>query len=142
MLRQITGDEPQPTLIRELFGQTFGCVQIFKKALELSERVKGSPEVETEIDRRRTGMLSVGETLQGGQRLLKPHDGFTVSRPAERLPSCLSKIRDGLLPPLAAKRVISQPLDVLSQSWRVECLDSIGDACMHRPSAFMEHARV
>jgi hypothetical protein len=76
------------------------------------------------------------------ERLLEPAPSVGQRRPRECLESCLPEIKHRLLPQLPSEGVMTEPLDLLSETILVEHLDLFDDARVKITAPLVQEAAV
>src|SRR5262249_34664606 len=79
---------------------------------------------------------------QRRQCLLVDGNRLAVRGPTEGLHPSLPEISESLVPKLPPERMVSQPLDVFSQTLDVDSLHGLDDLCVQRAPAVLQQASV
>src|SRR2546428_14115552 len=95
-------------------------------------------EVETEIDAHYERLATLREMIERLSRLLKAAQRLPVSRPRRGLLARLAEVVEGLVPCLAAERVMGEALDVLGQPVRIGAFDGADERGGQGLAPFLE----
>src|SRR5207244_4392115 len=109
-------------------GYAFGLVQAVVDPPMLAQRMQGIAQLKPEIDGLRTRVSTLGEMLQGRQRLLQVRHGLAVGRARTRLDTRLAAIGEGLLPHLTPEGMVREAFDVFTAPLGIERFQRLHDA--------------
>jgi hypothetical protein len=116
-------DVAEPPIVVKLARENFGLAETVDDLLILSERSERGSQVESQIDAHGGRLRGRRETTERLESLLEAVHCLAVGGTRRRLRSGPSEILDRLVPYLAAKRVMGQPVDVFGRPVREEPLD-------------------
>jgi len=124
-------DPREPGSVVQSLGQGSGLLKQPARPLDFPQRQEGLAEVEAEIDAHHRRFAALRELIERLPRLLIAAQRLPVSRPRRDFLACLAEVVDGLVPRLAAERMMGQPLDVIGQPVRIGVFDGtkLGDEC-------------
>ena len=86
--------------------ERFGLAQCFEHAVEISERVQRTAQLEPQINRPLNGYLRLGQSLEGIQRLFEKVNRFLVRGACQRPVTGLLEVVVSLFPKLTSNRVM------------------------------------
>ena len=127
---KVSRHSPQSVLIVEGRRERFCFIEALADGPELAERLQCVAEIEPEIDRLLAQLASLGQVLDGVQRLVEPGHGFAVGGARKCLRGRLPQVTGRPLPELGVAGVMGEPLHVLAQPLGIEALEGLHDAGM------------
>jgi len=111
---------------------------MFEAGLVTAEGPERVSESEANVDRLLQRLPGLGKMDECGKRLLEVRNRISVGRPCEGLGPGLAEVGHRLVPELAPKSMLGQPLDVLGQPVGIEPLEGFHDSAIERPSPILE----
>src|SRR5919197_6001751 len=79
---------------------------------------------------------------EGTERLLEVSHGLTVGRPRHDFLSCLSAVREGLLPYLASQGVVREPFALVCHLLPSKDLQGLDDTGMEHPPPLLQETAI
>jgi hypothetical protein len=128
IVAQKGGDSRQAAWITQGLGQAFGLAQAVVTPPELAQGLQCIAQLKPEIDSLRTCVSTLGEMLQGRQRLLQVYHCLAIGRARTRLDMRLAAIGQGLLPHLAPECMVREAFDVFAAPRGIERFQRLHDA--------------
>jgi hypothetical protein len=120
-------DPTSPAVVIQPLGERLGLAQALQHSPAFTELLHHRAQLEADLERLLQGGLAFRQRLEDPQRVLEPDPRVLGRRPRSRLESGLPKIVDRLLPQLAPKGVMGEPLDLSTETIPVKCLDRLHD---------------
>src|SRR5262245_34128195 len=142
MVARVRKRPSDSTLIAEGIGQALRFAQIAEAGLELTKREEGESKIEAQIDGLLQGLPRFRQVTQGTQRLLEARHGFPIGRTGQGSCPRLTLVRDRLVPDLAPKGVMREPVDLVDQAVRVPRLDRRQNPRVKRASVRLQQTAV
>src|SRR5580704_12332278 len=99
-------------------------------------------QVEADVDRELGALAAFRQTRERLERLLETNDRLAMRGTARRGKARLAAVAHGVLPHLAAERVMCEKLDLAGAGLRVGALQRLDDAPVQRPPAIVQQAAV
>ena len=106
-------DPPQPAWVVQRLGEGLSLAQNITHPHEFSQRKERRAQVEPQIDGLLVRVTTLGEMLQGQQRLFTARHRLAVGRVLGRLGTCEPAVHHGFVPHLAPQGMVRQAFDLL-----------------------------
>jgi len=142
-VRRMGRDQAESATILKDLGEHLGLVKLFERLSGVTEEQERSSKIEPHIDQLVDHTAILREVPKRLDRLLEASSRLRVGRARHRLRARLPAVGDGLIPDLAADRMVGHPFHLLAESpIPVEALEGADDPSVEEPPLLVEKAAV
>ena len=135
-------DLSQPMVVVESHREGFSLAQSHQDTPRIAEWAECRAQGEPEIDGLLACVTSVGEMLEGAERLLEVSCGLAVGRLCQGLLPRLPAVRQGLVPYFPPQGMVRQAFDLLGHPLSGERIEGLDDAGMQSAPPLLQETTV
>src|SRR5262249_43350650 len=136
-------DPAESATIPKDLGERLGLVKLLERLSGAAEEQERSAKIEPHIDQLVDHAAILREVPERLDRLLEVGSRLRVGRARHRLGARLTAVGDGLVPALAAERMVGHRFHLLAESLAaVEALEDADDPRMEEPPLLVEKSAV